>query len=246
MPGGVWVRLALFGIVVYTLTQGSLFLSLSYLPANPVSLILNLTPLLVAAGSLAIGGERPTALQGLGILVAAGGVAAFFLPVGIVPLPAAGVAALVVCLGSNAISSLMGRAINRRLDLPPLAVTFVAMAAGSIALLALGLGTEGFGTWKPEHWWIVVWLAVVNTALTFTLWNHTLRTLTAVESSVLNGLMLPQIVLLAYLFLGESLTGRQIAGLVLVGVGTLVVQIRRESGRLPSPPGSPSPSVVDV
>jgi drug/metabolite transporter (DMT)-like permease len=246
MPGSVWGRLVLYGIILYTLTQGALFLSLSYLPANPVSLILNLTPLLVAAASLATGGERPTPLQGLGVLVAAGGVAAFFLPVGSDPLPAAGLAALLVCLGSNAVSSLMGRAINRRLDLPPLAVTFVGMAAGSVALLALGVGTQGFGTWKPEHWWIVAWLAVVNTALTFTLWNHTLRTLTAVESSILNGLMLPQIVLLAYLFLGESLTGRQIAGLVLVGVGTLVVQIRRETGQRSPAPGSPIPPVVDA
>jgi len=89
-------------------------------------------------------------------------------------------------------------------------------------------------------------VAVVNTALTFTLWNHTLRTLTAVESSILNGLMLPQIVFLAYVFLGESLTGRQIAGLVLVGVGTLVVQIRREGEDHRPAPGSPSPSVVDA
>ena len=73
----------------------------------------------------------------------------------------------------------------------------------------------------------MVWLAVVNTALTFTLWNRTLRTLTAVESSILNGLMLPQIVLLAFFFLGETLNLQQIIGLVFVALGTIIVQLRR-------------------
>ena len=245
MPGGVWGRLVLFGIVVYTLTQGSLFLSLSYLPANPVTLILNLTPVLVAGASLGLGGERPAAIQGAGVLLASVGVAAFFLPIGSVPLHPAGLAALLVCLLANAASSLMGRSINRRLDVSPLGVTFVSMTAGSVVLLVTGLATQGPGTWRPLDAWIVIWLAIVNTALTFTLWNHTLRTLTAVESSILNGLMLPQTVLLAYLFLGEGLSSRQIAGLVLVAAGTLVVQIRRGGGSLQPAPGSPSTSVVD-
>jgi drug/metabolite transporter (DMT)-like permease len=83
-----------------------------------------------------------------------------------------------------------------------------------------------------RQWAIIAWLAVVNTAATFTIWNHIQRTLTAVESSVINNMMLPQIAILAWVFLGEALTGRQIAGMALVGVGTLVVQWRgRRLGR---------------
>jgi drug/metabolite transporter (DMT)-like permease len=40
---------------------------------------------------------------------------------------------------------------------------------------------------------IIGWLSVINTAFAFTLWNHTLRTLTAVESSVMNNTVLVQI-----------------------------------------------------
>jgi len=68
-------------------------------------------------------------------------------------------------------------------------------------------------------------LATINTALAFTLWNRTLQTLSAVESSVINGLMLPQIALLAWLFLEEGLTLRQILGLGLVVAGTFLVQV---------------------
>ncbi|HSB89089.1 MAG TPA: DMT family transporter [Anaerolineales bacterium] len=220
-------RLVLYGLVLYTVTQGMLFVSLSLLPANPVTLVLNLTPLLVVAASLRRGGEPPTALQAAGVLLAAIGTAAYFLPLGTVALSGIGLAALLVCLVSNAASSLLGRSINRDLDVPPLGITFVSMAAGSLALLVTGVAVQGVGTWRPVDGLIVTWLAVLNTAVTFTLWNRTLRTLTAVESSILNGLMLPQIVLLAYLFLGEAPSLRQIFGLALVALGTIVVQLRR-------------------
>ena len=82
------------------------------------------------------------------------------------------------------------------------------------ALLAFGL-TVAFAAG------IVIWLAVVNTAFAFTLWNHTLRTLSAVESSIINNTMLVQIALLAWAFLGEPLTERQIAGMIVAGLGTL-------------------------
>jgi drug/metabolite transporter (DMT)-like permease len=229
LPPSQWLRLAAYGLVLYTLTQGALFLSLSYLPANPVSLVLNLTPVLVAAASAAAGRERPAVHQWAGVLLATAGVAAFFFPLGVVPLEPAGMAFLLLCLGANAAASLMGRAVNRTGAHPATVITFVSMAAGSMALLTLGVAVQGAGTWQPTHWLIVLWLAVVNTALTFTLWNRTLRTLSAVESSILNGLMLPQIVLLAYWFLGETLNARQILGLLMVAVGTVVVQLQRRS-----------------
>jgi drug/metabolite transporter (DMT)-like permease len=227
IPPATWRRLVVYGLVLYSLTQGSLFLSLAALPANPVSLVLNLTPVLVAGASAAMGRETPGRLQWAGIALASMGVAAFFLPLGSIPLVAPGLIALLLCLGSNAAASLMGRAVNRDVVLPTLVITFVSMAAGSTALLIAGLATQGAGSWTSQHWLIVVWLAVVNTALTFTLWNRTLRTLTAVESSILNGLMLPQIVLLAFFFLGETLNIQQVIGLVFVALGTIIVQLRR-------------------
>jgi drug/metabolite transporter (DMT)-like permease len=68
---------------------------------------------------------------------------------------------------------------------------------------------------------------VVNTAFAFTLWNSTLRTLSAVESSILNSLMMPQIAILAVVFLGEGLTIKEIVGLILIFAGVIVVQLKR-------------------
>jgi drug/metabolite transporter (DMT)-like permease len=67
---------------------------------------------------------------------------------------------------------------------------------------------------------------VVNSAFAFTWWNLTLRTLTAMESSMINNTMLFHIALLAWLFLGEQLTWPKLSGMVLAVLGTFVVQIR--------------------
>jgi drug/metabolite transporter (DMT)-like permease len=93
-------------------------------------------------------------------------------------------------------------------------------------------------------WTLVLWLAVVNTAFAFALWNHTLRTLGAMESNVLNNTMLAQIALLAWIFLGESLNGRQLLGVGLAMAGIAIVQLAplilargRSTG--PGPSGTP-------
>jgi drug/metabolite transporter (DMT)-like permease len=66
-----------------------------------------------------------------------------------------------------------------------------------------------------------------DSALAFTLWNRTLRTLSAMESSIINNTMLFQITTLAWVFLGEELAWRGAAGMVLAAIGILAVQIRR-------------------
>jgi len=94
-------------------------------------------------------------------------------------------------------------------------------------MLAGGIIAQGLPSLSLQNWAIIAWLAVVNTAFAFTLWNHTQRTLTAVETSIINNTMLIQIAVLAWLFLDEDLSGREVFGLVLAGVGTLIVQVQR-------------------
>jgi drug/metabolite transporter (DMT)-like permease len=74
---------------------------------------------------------------------------------------------------------------------------------------------------------IIAWLAFVNTAVAFTLWNKSLQSLTAIESSIINNTMLPQIAILAWIFLDEPLNLRQILGLGLVTIGIIIVQVWR-------------------
>lgn len=231
LPRPTWSRLAWLGVVFYALTQGAQFVGLSLLPAATLTLLLNLSPIIVALFGVVLTAERPTRGQWTGILLSAAGAAIYFYPLA-APLAAPTAEALGLVVGlvgllANAVSSLLGRQINRDSGLPPLLVTTVSMGLGGGLLLAVGATTQGFGRLGATQWLLVAWLAVVNTALAFTLWNHTLRTLTAVESSVINNTMLPQIAILAWLFLDEPLALRHILGVALVTIGTLVVSWRR-------------------
>ena len=221
-----WLQLGALGLIFYTLTQGSQFLGLAYLPAAMLNLLLNLTPVIVGFFGAAFLNDRPTLVQWFGIMLATLGVGLYFLPISLPQAQVVGVIIALIGVLANAGSSLLGREINRTGKLSPLIVTFVSMGIGSFLLLIIGGIVQGFGSMGWQDWTIVAWLAVVNTAFAFTLWNHTLRTLSAVESSVINSLMMPQIAILAFVFLDEALIGKEIWGLILVSVGVLIVQLK--------------------
>jgi drug/metabolite transporter (DMT)-like permease len=136
-----------------------------------------------------------------------------------------GLAIALVGLASNAGASVLGRLVNRGAAIPAAVVTAVSMGVGAALLLGLGVASQGWPALSARGWAIVAWLAAVNTAFAFTLWNLTLRRLSAIESSVVNNTMLIQIAVLAWLFLGEPLGVRQVTGLVLAALGALVVQV---------------------
>ncbi|MGD8586341.1 MAG: DMT family transporter [Chloroflexota bacterium] len=226
LSGRRWRQLILLGLLFYAVNQGAIFVALFYLPAASVSLLLSFTPVVVALLAIGFLNERPTVGQWIGTAVFLLGALIYFLPA---DFGGGEVIGLVVALAgvlANALSAIMGRDVNRRGDLTPLAVTVITMGIGSLTLLATGLVVEEWPALNLSNWAIILWLAVVNSALAFTIWNHTLRTLSAVESSIINNTMLVQIAILAWLFLGESLNGRQIGGMILAVAGALVVQLR--------------------
>ncbi len=219
-----WLWLTVLGLFVITLAQGAQFLSLAYLPAAMVSLVANLTSVVVGVAGIWLIRESPSPLQWVGVGVTVIGVGVYFLPLSLDGVMGLGLLISVVGMLSNAASSLLGRRVNLQGHLSPLVVTFVSMGIGSVLLLLIGIAVQGFGNPALSDWAIIGWLAVVNTAFAFTIWNHTLRTLSAIESSVINSLMMPQIAVLAYLFLGENLSAKNVTGLLLVGAGVIIVQ----------------------
>ena len=224
---GSYGRLVALGLLFYAATQGAQFLSLAYLPAATVSLLLSFTTALVALLGILFLGERLTPPQWAGIGLYLVGVLVYFWPLTVPHAEVIGLLVAVAGVVANALSSILGRYVNRSEELEPLAVTIVSMGFGAGVLLAGGTTVQGLPRLTGLHWGIIIWLAAVNSAFAFTLWNRTLRTLSAVESSIINNTMLFQIAILAWLFLGEGLTLRQIAGMVLAAVGTLAVQVRR-------------------
>ena len=221
-----WGLLFLFGITFFAIVQGVQFFGLAYLPAATISLILNFTSLVVALMGLLWLSEQPGWLGWLGIVLSVSGALVYFYPVG---FPASQLMALLIVVFGmfvNAFSGVLGRYINHNEGIPALTVTTVSMGVGSALLLAGGIVLQGMPHISTRGWLIIGWLAVVNTAFAFTLWNFTLRTLEAMESSVINSSMLIQVALLAWIFLGESLSVKEWIGLLLAGFGVLLVQLR--------------------
>lgn len=227
VPRHLWRRLVVLGLVMYTVTQGAQFLALSYLPAVTVSLLLSFSAVATMLLSALALGERPTRQQVAGVVLYLVGVVVYFYPAALPQGQMIGVIIALIGVASNAVASVMGRAVNRDSGLPPSVITAISMGIGALALLGSGVAAQGIPPLTLTHWLIILWLAAVNTAFAFTLWNHTLRTLSALESSLINNTMMIQIAVLAWLFLGETISLQQGIGLLLAGVGILIVQVRR-------------------
>lgn len=217
------------GIVLYAVTQGAQFAALVQLPAVAVALVLSATPVLVALASVR-SGERAGTLQVAGSIALLIGTAIYLGPLDLGAGGGLGLAIAAVGLLANAAAAILGRSLARD-HLAHLGgaigLTSLSMTVGAVVLLGVGLVVEGVPNLAPRAWLIIGWLAAVNTAFAFTLWNHSLRTLTALESSVINNLMLGEIAVLAWIFLGETLDQREMLGLVIALVGIVAVQLRR-------------------
>jgi drug/metabolite transporter (DMT)-like permease len=221
-------RLVLIGIVVYAVTQGAQFAALALLPAATVGLVLATIPLWVASGAWLRGAEAPSRWQAVGIGGLMLGAGLYFGRLELGPngpsgLLIAAVAALASATGQH-LSRDVIRDVRHRLG-GPIGVTAVSMAVGGYGLLVVGVAVEGWPRLDARAWAIVGWLAAVNTAFAFTLFNRALRHLSAVESSVIVNLMLVLVATMAWIFLDEALTLPQIAGLAIVSACVLVVQV---------------------
>ncbi|MDZ7764574.1 MAG: DMT family transporter [Melioribacteraceae bacterium] len=221
-----WLKLTLLGLTFYTFTQGAQFFGLSLLPAVTVSLLLNFTPIVVAVMGIFILSERPTILQWIGSISFLVGVIVYFYPVVLSADQSLGLIIMGIGVLANAGSAVIGRDVNRNANLSPVTITVVSMGIGGILLLITGISTQGLPAISFSNLLYLLWLAVINTAFAFTLWNLTLRTLTAMESSIINGTMLIQIAILAWIFLGEAITMKESIGMLIAAAGAVLVQIK--------------------
>lgn len=228
VSGRLLGRVAVYGLLFVAVAQGAQYAALAVLPATAVSLVLSSIPAVVALMALRGRSERATGGQVAGIGLLTLGAVLYFGPFEVGADAAIGLAAAAACVIAAAVSSHLGRRLARdaigRVG-GATGLTATSMLIGAAALLGVGVAVEGWPALDPAGWLIIGWLAAVNTAFAFTLWNHTLRTLTAVESSVVNNTMTVQIAVLAIVFLGERLEPLQLGGLLLAAAGAAVVQL---------------------
>ena len=201
-------------------------MGLLLLPAVTVSLWLNFTPLVVAIMAIFFLREFPTILQWGGSILFIIGILTYFFPISLSGSQGLGLFIMTLGVLANSSSSVLGRNINRSGKFNPLVVTVISMGFGSVVLLVTGIIVQGLPSISTENIIFLLWLAIVNTAFAFVIWNYTLKTLTAMESSIINGTMLIQIAILAWIFLGEGISLQEIIGMSIAAIGAVLVQLR--------------------
>jgi drug/metabolite transporter (DMT)-like permease len=226
LPRRLWVHLSVIGLSAYAVGNGTLFWGLKYIPATMGSFLMSLIPLLVLLVGVAWLKEVPTHWQIVGVVISLIGSVLFFSP-GLQPEESPGVAIVLVGLVGFTLFGVLGREAARDRQIGTLFLTAVPLAIGGGFLLLIALPLEGIPVFTTTAWSIVLWLAIVNTAFAYVLYNHSLQVLTALEMNVMLNLTPLGTAFLAWLFLDESLSIAQIIGIVTVIIGVILVQQAR-------------------
>jgi drug/metabolite transporter (DMT)-like permease len=218
--------LVIAGLCGYTVAQGFQFVGLYYLPAVTTSFLLNFNPFFVLVLGTTFLGERVSRAQVVGLGVAIVGAWAFFSQNVSNGGNWFGVLIVLVSGIGWAVYMVVVRMLQRSGTIDSLRLTTVTMGVGVLGMVALTVMSGQYAPLTSNNVLIVVWLATVNTALAFFMWNWTLREIPAYELTMIQDLMLVEIAVFALLFLGEIVTPLMGAGMALVIAGVAVVQFR--------------------
>jgi len=230
----LWLRLFAIGISAYTVGNGALFWGLKYLPATTVSFLMSLLPLVVLFGSVFWLKEIPSRWQIVGVIVTLLGSGLFFSS-GLGAGESIGILIVFGGMVGFMMFGILGRHIARGKQLNTLTLTTIPLGIGGALILIIALPLEGLPLLSTKSVGIVLWLAVVNTALAYVLYNHSLQVLTALEMNVMLNLTPLGTALLAWWLIGERLGFVQILGMVVMIVGVVFVQRVSEATTNPPP-----------
>lgn len=212
--GAWWLRVFILGALNFSVFWSMLFVSAYRLPGGAAAAVGAVQPLVVVfLASWVLGSAlRPASV--LAALAGLAGVALLVLTPG-VRLDAMGIAAGL----AGAVSMACGTVLTRKWRPPVPLLTFTAwqLTAGGVLLLPVALWAgPGFPAPTPGHLIGLAWLGLVGAALTYVLW---FRGITRLEPNMVAplGFLSPlTAILLGWVFLGQTLTSVQMAGVALV------------------------------
>jgi drug/metabolite transporter (DMT)-like permease len=223
---GQWLRLALLGFSAYTLANGAMFWALRFLPATTGSFLMGLVTVTILFGGVIWLREIPNLIQMLGVCIALIGMALFFAP-GLQPSEPLGLAIFMLALLGFTMFGLLSRIAVLDHQLETVTLTAFPLAIGGGLLLTIAIPLEGIPNASLRTWGLVLFLAAVNTALGYALYNHALQSLQAFEMNVVLNLSPIWTALFGWVLLGETLLVPQLAGILVVMAGVLLVQKRK-------------------
>ncbi|MCM1067714.1 MAG: EamA family transporter [Muribaculaceae bacterium] len=217
-------RLALSGILV-ALSSLTLFESYNYMDAGIASTLLFVYPLMVAGIMTIFFGERLTLSTVLCNILALGGIGLLFKASDGATLSLTGTA---LVMASSLVYALYIVIVNRPglREIPTLKIIFYVLCTGTLLFGAKILAGGGsFST--PSHWYMwgcVLALAVLPTVVSFLCTTAAIQYIGPTPTAILGALEPLTAVVIGISIFGETMTGRDWLGLVLIVTAvTLVV-----------------------
>ena len=225
LPKAVWLQLLLTGLIGHFIGNGVTYLALDALSPTTLTFLSSFIPLYALLLGMWQLGEFPRWLQAMGFMVCLAGAALFFSP-GLSSSDWVWVIVASVGCASYAQATILMRGLARQQKVSPLAITALPLALGGVPLLGVALWRDGLPTMSLVGWGAILTLVLLNTVLAYLLYNHSLLTLTAFESTIFLNLSPLAAAGMAWLIWGEQLSWLQIIGVLAVIVGVTVVQWR--------------------
>ncbi|RJP26727.1 MAG: DMT family transporter [Candidatus Abyssobacteria bacterium SURF_5] len=216
--------LAAVGLFMYG-AQGIHMIALSILTASDSGLVsMTWAPIAVVLFTLALERRLPRPVQLSGLALVLLGLYSYF-PLRLQSVRLLGIGLNVISSSTWALAVILTHRTLSHTRVSSLRLTAVSMLAGSSLLLIAALAHDG--AYIPTIWqamWLA-YLATVNTAFGFALYNHTMRVLGPFELIVFQDSMIIQIGIFSAVFLGEMITPAMALGMFFVTIGIAVVQI---------------------
>jgi drug/metabolite transporter (DMT)-like permease len=220
--------LGLTGVFGYNLC---FFTGLKYIEAGRAALIIALNPLAIAIGAVLLYGERLTPLQCFGLFTSLVG-AMLVISNGDPTLLFSGgfgwgETAILGCVIAWAAYSLIGRTVLK--SMTPLAAVFYSALFGSVLLFPATLldGTLPVpGSYTAADWLSLSFLGIFGTAAGFTLYYRAITKIGAARSSVFINLVPLFSILLAWIFLAETINVSVLIGGVILMTGVYLTNKR--------------------
>ncbi|MEN2384979.1 EamA family transporter [Comamonas sp. A7-5] len=212
--GAWWLRVFILGALNFSVFWSMLFVSAYRLPGGAAATVGAVQPLVVVFLAAWVLGSALRPASVLAALAGLAGVALLVLTPG-VALDATGIAAGLAA----ALSMACGTVLTRKWRPPVPLLTFTAwqLTAGGLLLLPLALWAgPDFPAPTPGHLIGLAWLGLVGAALTYVLWFRGIARLEPSMVAPLGFLSPLTAILLGWVFLDQTLTSVQMAGVALV------------------------------
>lgn len=212
-----------------------IYLGVETTTASNAAIFQAIIPVLILLLSWMFYKERVSHLQGLGILLSISGVLVIVSKAELSRLLSLrlnqGDLWIMLAVASWAIYSVTLR--HRPTSVSPFGFFGFSVTFGALSLLPFAIWEQGGAVvpdWNSWIWTIILYIAVFPSILAYLFWNRGVAEVGASTAGLFIYLIPVFGLVLAILFLNETLHGYHLAGIILIAVGILLAMVRRIKG----------------